>query len=1126
MIMYAYVRQTLVMTFHAVAVAALIPAALCQTMTTGEITGTVTDPADKVVRAATVQLRSVDTGESRDVQSNDSGVYRFVFVEPGTYEISGRSEGLRSDAGKLILAVGQVQSLDLHLKLEQPKSFVLVTDGAPLLNTDNAHLVYTLSTEQLDLLPLPGGDLASVAYSAPGVVLNNKPNGTGNFVLQGVGSVSNLFTVNGADAMDPYTNSQSFGVSGMLLGVNEVKEASIVQNGFEGQYGRQAGAQVNYVTKSGANNFHGNLLYSYNGTQLNANDFFANKYGTPRALAISNQYAASLGGRIVRNKLFFFVDTEGLRYKLPTPNHVAAIPSPELENYALETIQSSQVPLYQKMFSLYNNAPGHNRAVPVTNSSGIFQDSKLGCGQLVGTPTGTGGEFGVDVSCTQAWETNSSALRTEWLLSGRVDYNLSANQRMFFRFKTDHGSYPFFTSDVNAAFNGGLQGLDYQGQVSYTLVITPHLVNNVIGSVAYNTYVKAVADLTAALKTFPIRINVKDGGASGSGIASIGGSSQYPMGRRAGQFQLVDDISYNAGRHSFKAGVNYRYNPIEDLEFAGSTQIGRYNIGGLDVFASGRLSGNSAYVQFFSANPTLHVRLYNLGAYVQDQWAVTSRLKITAAVRLDRTGNPYCISGCFSRFVAPFPELNKALSIPYNQSIQTGLTSAFYDIESVVPEPRLSLVYVPQWSKATVIRGGIGLFYDLYAAAFAGYLGGNPPEVFQSGLIKTGLINAGGPGSAAAIAAASANKFQAEFSGGATLPQLQQAVAPASFVSPSFYSMPSKTLAPKSLQWTLEVQRQLGRDDVFTVRYTGNHGYDLFTVNQNLNASADPASYPNGFAGLPTATPDPRFSLVTQYINSGYSNYHSLLANFRHTFQSGLQGRISYTWSHALDTVSNGGLMGFGLGSLAGQINPASLGSLNYSNADYDVRHNLTGDLIWEMPFHFHGRLANTLLTGWSAGTRLNAHSGTPFSVTNGDVGGLSGFSGTVLADLLDPNIRTVCGRSAIDTPCFTANQFVPSNAQTNFGNLPRNSFRGPGYFNLDASLFKTVLVRESVRLMLGASAFNVLNHPNFADPGSDISASDLGKITSTVVNPSGPLGSDQPSLSGRVMVAIGKFMF
>src|SRR5215471_14358364 len=121
MIMSAYFRQTLVTTFHAVAVAALIPAALCQTITTGEITGTVTDPADKVVSAATVQLRSVDTGESRDVQSNDSGGYRFVFVEPGTYEISGRSAGLQSDVGKLILAVGQVQSLDLHLKLEQPK---------------------------------------------------------------------------------------------------------------------------------------------------------------------------------------------------------------------------------------------------------------------------------------------------------------------------------------------------------------------------------------------------------------------------------------------------------------------------------------------------------------------------------------------------------------------------------------------------------------------------------------------------------------------------------------------------------------------------------------------------------------------------------------------------------------------------------------------------------------------------------------------------------------------------------------------------------------------------------------------------------------------------------------------
>ena len=281
---------------------------------------------------------------------------------------------------------------------------MLVTDVAPLLNTDNANLVHTLSTQQLELLPLPGADLVAVAYSTPGVVINNRF-GIGNFVVQGVGSVSNLFTVNGIDDMDPYDNVNNSGTTGMLLGVNEVQEASVIQNAFEGQYGRQAGAQVNYVTKSGTNAFHGNTVYSYNGTVLNANDFFNNATGTPRPLAISNQYAASLGGPVVRNKLFFFADTEGLRFVVPTHNDVAAIPSPALQSYALNRIQPSQVPFYQRMFDLYNRAPGIDRAVTVTNGNSPLQDSTggMGCGNLAGTPTGTGAIFGVDVSCALAW---------------------------------------------------------------------------------------------------------------------------------------------------------------------------------------------------------------------------------------------------------------------------------------------------------------------------------------------------------------------------------------------------------------------------------------------------------------------------------------------------------------------------------------------------------------------------------------------------------------------------------------------------------------------------------------------------------------------------------------------------
>jgi hypothetical protein len=250
------------------------------------------------------------------------------------------------------------------------------------------------------------------------------------------------------------------------------------------------------------------------------------------------------------------------------------------------------------------------------------------------------------------------------------------------------------------------------------------------------------------------------------------------------------------------------------------------------------------------------------------------------------------------------------------------------------------------------------------------------------------------------------------------------------------------------------------------------------------------------------------------------------MANYRHSFRGGLQWQASYFWSHALDTASNGGIVSFGTAPLA-QIGTAGQRNLNYSNADYDARHNLTGDLIWEMPKVSKNSLAETLFGRWSLGTRLNARSGLPFSVTNTRISGnLTSFGGAVLADVTDPQVARACGPSSIDVPCFSSAQFGSALAQTDFGNWPRNSFRSHGYFNLDASLFKTIPLHERIKWILGASAFNVLNHPNFATPGSDISNPGLGLTTSTVLNQSGPLGSLRSQLSGRVVVVTAKLVF
>ena len=1108
---------------------AVAPAVVAQTITTGDVTGTVTDSSGAVVPGAKVVLKSLDTGESRTVDSSGEGQYRFTFLKPGVYQISSNTAGLKSDLNRVNVSVGQVTSVDLVLKPEEAKEIVNVTEAAPLLQTDNANLASTFSTKQLDMLPAPGGDITTAAFTVPGVVVSTG-GGYGNFSSHGLPGTSNLYTINGIDNMDPYLNLNNSGASNLTLGQGEVLETTIVQNAYSGNFGRQAGAQVNTITKSGTNAFHGLLLYTYNGSFMNANDWFNNANGVDRSRAISNEYAANFGGPVKKDKLFFFVDTEGLRYTLPSAGF-AAIPSQALQNFILKTIPSSQAPLYQKAFALYNSAPGVGRAVPVTNGDGNLQDSNgaLGCGALAGTPTGVGnGVFGTNVSCANAFGTNVSNQNTEWLLSVRGDYNINDRQKLFIRFKTDHGLQPTSTDPINPIFNAISNQPQYEGDIDHTWVISPRAVNKVTASVNYYSAIFGPANLQATLNAFPTELVIADGGPNAvGGFSTLGNANTtFPQGRRVGQFQLIDDFSYIVGRHTLKFGVNYKYNRVTDTGNNTLVAGGDFVFAGLDEFAAGIIdpTTGSSYRQRYTTSPNNYLRLYNIGAYMQDEWAVMPNLKIMAALRLDRTGNPYCQNHCFSRFVTPFEQLSHGSSIPYNQSIQNGLSEAFYNTEAVVPQPRVGVTYNPGWSKNTVIRGGVGIFADLFPSYLAGTLFSNAPNSFIP-TVRTGTFALSGAGSAVAIANATGAAFQNGFRNGATLSQLQAALAPVTFTPPAFFSIPTTFDTNKFLEWSFEVQQQVAQKNIFTISYVGNHGYDL--QNRNLKVNGNAA---NGFGGLPTTAPDPRFRIVTALTNAGWSNYDGLSVSYRRAFGFGFQGQVAYTWSHALDTISQGGLtLVFSGDSLTSQNDPFNVRRLNYSNADYDIRHNLVSDFVWDIPFKSSNKAMNYVIGGWTLANKMYIRSGTPFSVINSRIAGRLSPSvgGNVLAQLLNPNVQTVCGHSAVDTPCFSASSFATTTSQTSFGNLPRNAFRAPGYADLDTSLYKTIPFGERVKFLFGASAFNLLNHPNFASPAGNTAVGGLGLISSTVAAPTSPYGSFQGSaVSGRVLVLTGRFTF
>jgi outer membrane receptor protein involved in Fe transport len=1114
----------------------LLPMAFAQTITTGDVVGTVKDTTGAVVPGSTVILRSTDFGDTRSVATDNSGAFRFTFLKPGNYTAAASSAGLKTDVQKLAVEVGQVATLELIAKVQATQEVIEVLASGAIVETENANLSTTYNTTQMEELPTPGGDMTTIAFTAPGVVVSTGM-GYGNFSSHGLPGVSNLFTINGNDYNDAYLNLNNSGASNLMLGTNEVQEAAVVQNAYSVQYGREAGAQVNYITKSGTNGFHGDLNYNWNGDRLNANDFFANTDGLARSKAISNQWAADVGGPIRKDKTFFYADTEGLYYTLPSSG-VVTVPTPQLQTYILNTVSAAALPLYQNAFKIWNGAPGISGAVPITNGSGRLQDANntLGCG-VQGFGNGTiaapgGGFFGTTVPCGEAWATTGSNTNKEHLYTFRVDHSLTDKQKIYVRLKHDDGFQPTATSLINTTFNEQSIQPEWDGAINYTYVITPTVVNSFIGSALWYSAYFGPANVAASQKLFPTAFFFNDGGANGGGFYQMGSSwNSFPQGRDVGQAQLTDDLSITRGRHTIKVGENFRRNRVSDFGLLSGT-TGYSTFDSLADFANGNFDAGvgSNYQQKFTSITTAHIRLYNIGVYAQDEWAAAKNLKLTLGIRFDRTGNPECVDNCFSRLSAPFTSssFQAGVNIPYNQSIDTGLGKAYYSVDSVVPQPRLGVVWSPMGgSNSMVIRAGFGLFADLSPAFLVSGLYNNSPYPFgafvNNSAFEVGL--ASDPNSAAAAAQNQFNAFKTGFFNGETLAQLNAAV-PGGFGPFGYFSIPQHTGTPEYAEWSFEIEQPIGQKNVVVATYTGNHGYNLLVQNGFANATAA------NFTGLPSAPPDPRFLGVNQIENQGISNYDGLTIQYRRAFSHGFQGQISYTWSHSLDDISNGGSglpYTFTANIVTSLINPNV--KANYGNSDYDIRHSVVGDFVWDTPWKFNSRGLNYVLGNWSLSSKLYLRTGVPESITDnnlpGDIGG-----GTILDPILATAVTGLphsCGTAAVNgaTPCMSQADFLPSGTEPGFGNIGRNSLFGPGYFNIDTTLYKNIAITERVRFTIGASAYNLLNHPHFADPVANSASGAVGSIYGTVSPPTSAYGAFQGSLvSGREVVLTAKFRF
>ncbi len=947
--------------------------AWAQTLTTGDLHGRITDASGAVIPNAKIELKSAKTGEARTATTSGEGEYRFSLLTPGDYGVTASFSGLKPATAKASIPVAQTVDLNFVLSVEGTKETIEVTAAAAVLQTEDANLARSFNTQLIEDLPMAGGDLTTLAMTIPGVRVNVK-GGSGNMNANGVPGSSMQFTLNGADVMDPYNNLNNSGASNNLLGANEVADVSVILNAFSPQYGRMAGGQENIVGKSGGNGFHGNASYNFNSQLFNARDYFVTLAGNPKTRSDAHQYAGLVSGPIIKNKLFFLFDTEGLRYVLPSTSTIT-LPSPQLLNFALAHVPQADLTLYQDAANLYKNAPGVARAVPITNGSGPFQDSrgKLGCqsnGTFSGTPDGNGGTFGVTTPCGVVFVSGNNQLNTEALYTVRGDYNINDKQKLNARFNMDRGVQATGTSPIAPAFNSVSTQPQYAGQLNHTWVISPTLVNNFIGSGSWYSAIFGVADFSKVQALMPERFTFGDGGSNSGGFTGVGsgggqGTAGFPNGRNVGQMQLVDDVSWSHGSHTIKAGTNYRFNKVTATNLSSGAYAGTYSFSDLADFAYGKVNSTgkgSSFSQSFPILGAAHIRAYSLNFYTMDEWSIKSNLKLTYGMRFERDGNPVCLDNCFARTNVQFGTsgYKGGADIPYNSTIVTGLRKAYGGLEAMIYEPRVGIAWSPFGAGKTVIRGGLGLFANLFSVSVANNIDTNAPSVFTP-TVTTGTVGQiNDANSALSVAYSSAGAFRNGFAKGFTLAQLQAGLPTgATFAKPGFYSPPDNFVAPKSMQWNFEIEQPFGSHDVLSATYTGNHGYNQALSNANANAFIAPTSVyaSTGFAGLPLAAPDPRFLTVTQVLTAGHSNYNAAIVALRHSMSHGFQAQVGYTWSHALGNVS---------------VYDASRINMGYGPLGFDTRHMVTGDLVWTSP-KYKNPIAYWLGSNWTVGTKLYA---------------------------------------------------------------------------------------------------------------------------------------------------------
>jgi hypothetical protein len=1028
------------------------PAAFAQTHR-ASIRGTVVDPNKAVIPGATVKLINEATNETRIVTSGAEGEYAVSSLAPGTYRVEVEARGFETIRQNISLQVNQELRLDAGLVVGSLSTDPSTIVSPPLeLRRDSPALGTVIEERQIVELPLDGRNFLELALLAPGTA-PSAPGSAGSvrgdfaFSANGAREDSNNFLLDGVYNLDPKLNS--FGVRPPVDGIQEFE---ISTNSYDASFGRNAGAQVNVVSKSGTNRLHGTLYEFHRNAALDARNFFA-PADQPDPKYIRNQFGFSLGGPVRRDRTFFFGDYEGTR----TREGITRITNvPTLAERNGDFSQS----LFARPFNPFTQQPFTNGVIPVEFQNPIgraiaglypLPNRNEPFANFVSSPTSTDRNDHFDV---------------------RVDHHFNQNSLFTARYSFgDRDLFDPFTGTTFSLVPGFGNFVPRRSQnlmLGETHVFSPAFVNE--ARFAFNRVASAVtsegrgASLNRQVGLPELSANPRDFGLSFitvTGFSPIGDEFNNPQQSASNVFQFIDNATYVRGAHLAKFGFEFRamqQNAFRDVQSRGFlTFSDRFPLTGNAL--ADLLLGFPALTGGARLDNHQHLRGESYALFANDSFRITPRLTISAGLRYEYNSPPVDAEDRANLYD---PATRTLARVGTNNIPRSG-----YEPDRNNFAPRLGFAYTLNESGTTVVRGGYGVYYDQPALAPGEGLYFNAPYF----------------------------DFNLYFS----LPGLPLTVNnpfPNNFPVP----LPDTALAfQRDLRtaymqhWNLNVQQELGKNRLLEIGYAGSKGTKLLTA-RDINQPR-PSTLP--FVPRPVQ----QFDDINLIESRGNSDYHSLQVRLQQRLTRGLALLSSYTYSKSIDDASN-------FFTSAGDPNfpqDSQNPRLERGRSNFDVRHRLSTSFSYELPFGrgrrflANDRIVTTLLSGFQFNGIVSLQSGRPFTVA-------------LLSDIDNSNTgRSSLGFGANDRPnvagdpragnrtperWFNTSAFVFPAFGT-FGNAGRNILDGPGYQNVNASLLKNTPLGERVNLQLRLEAFNLFNHPNFNLPDNFLGSPTFGRILS-----------------------------